>query len=62
VVIEGENLDVQSTAPQQSYGVVNHLGAERFFDSVDFLVNEKLALTPVSRKHLRESKKTLPNI
>lgn len=34
----------------------NHLGAERFWDLVDFLVNEKLAGTPVGRKHLREGK------
>lgn len=35
----------------------NHLSAERFWDLVDFLVNEKLAQTPVGRKHLREGKK-----
>ncbi len=35
----------------------NHLSAERFSDLVDFLVNEKLALTPVGRKHLREGTK-----
>jgi hypothetical protein len=31
----------------------NHLSAERFWDLVNFLINEKLALTPVGRKHLR---------
>jgi hypothetical protein len=35
----------------------NHLSAERFWDLVDFLVNEKLALTPVGRKHRREATK-----
>jgi hypothetical protein len=35
----------------------NHLSAERFLDLVDYLVNEKLALTPVGQKHLREGKK-----
>lgn len=35
----------------------NHLSAERFLDLVDFLVNEKLAMTPVGRKHLREGKR-----
>jgi hypothetical protein len=31
----------------------HHLSAERFQDLVSFLVEEKLALTPVGRKHLR---------
>jgi len=35
----------------------NHLSAERFWDLVDYLVNEKLANTPVGRKHLRDGKK-----
>jgi len=35
----------------------NHLSAERFWDLVIFLVEEKLPLTPVGRKHLREGKK-----
>jgi hypothetical protein len=35
----------------------NHLSAERFGDLVDYLVTEKLANTPVGRKHLREGKK-----
>ena len=33
------------------------LSAERFWDLVNFLVNEKLAYTPVGRKHLREGRK-----
>jgi hypothetical protein len=35
----------------------NHLSAERFPDLVDYLVNEKLAHTPVGRKHLRQGKR-----
>lgn len=35
----------------------NHLSAERFLVLVDFLVNEKLARTPVGQKQLREGKK-----
>ena len=35
----------------------NHLPAERFHDLVDFLVHEKLALTPVGRKHVRKGAK-----
>jgi hypothetical protein len=35
----------------------NHLSAERFWDLVNFLVDEKLALTPVGRKHLRNGNK-----
>ncbi len=35
----------------------NHLSAERFWDLVNFLVDEKLALTPVGRKHLRQGTK-----
>lgn len=35
----------------------NHLSAERFWDLVNFLEHEKLALTPVGRKHLREGNK-----
>jgi hypothetical protein len=32
----------------------NHLSAERFGDLVDYLIKEKLAFTPVGRKHMRE--------
>jgi hypothetical protein len=32
----------------------NHLSAERFWDLVNFLIDEKLAFTPVGRKHLRQ--------
>jgi hypothetical protein len=35
----------------------NHLSAERFGDLVHFLVNEKLAGTPVGMKHLRNGTK-----
>jgi len=35
----------------------NHLSAERFWDLVNYLVHEKLAGTPVGKKHLREGKK-----
>lgn len=35
----------------------NHLSAERFWDLVHFLINQKLALTPVGRKHLRQGTK-----
>ena len=35
----------------------NHLSAERFLDLVDYLVYDKLAATPVGKKHLREGQK-----
>ncbi len=35
----------------------NHLSAERFLDLVRFLVDEKLARTPVGGKHLRDGTK-----
>jgi hypothetical protein len=35
----------------------NHLSAERFWDLVNFLIHEKLALAPVGRKHLRQGTK-----
>lgn len=35
----------------------NHLAAERFGDLVEFLVNDKLANTPVGKKHLRQGTK-----
>jgi hypothetical protein len=31
----------------------NHLPAERFHDLVDFLIQEKLPMTPVGRKHIK---------
>ena len=36
----------------------NHLSAERFWDLANFLIHEKLALTPVGRKHLRQGTKS----
>jgi len=35
----------------------NQLSAERFPDLVDYLVNEKLAQTPVGKRHLRQGKR-----
>jgi len=35
----------------------NHLSAERFWDLVNYVIQEKLAITPVGRKHLREGKR-----
>ncbi len=35
----------------------NHLSAERFPDLVDYLINEKLANTPVGKRHLRNGTK-----
>jgi len=35
----------------------NHLSSERFLDLVDFLIYEKLTVTPVGKKHLRNGTK-----
>jgi len=35
----------------------NHLSAERFLDLVNFLIDDKLAVTPVGAKHLRNGTK-----